>query len=164
MRPKRNAVAVFEKQKKGNKIIFDKSCEVRIRSQSDMIRYRCVSRILERNYNVSSLRREHVYVVARNEDGDIVGVTEIVSGNDQNAVFYFTDVLAFAEKTGAESIILVHNHPRRTLEPSKEDNQTSQFLYNYLLINGIKLEAHVVIAGSKSLVIWEDGEECCYVE
>ena len=55
----------------------------------------------------------------------------------------------------ANSIILVHNHPSGSLEPSKQDVLFTKNIFEYSKIFNIELLDHVIIANGKYVSLKE---------
>lgn len=78
----------------------------------------------------------------------------VFEGNVHDVHINMRKLLDVAINSGAERVIIAHNHPNSDLTPSKEDFRTTQIIYNALHYAGILLDDHIITndSGTVSLV------------
>jgi DNA repair protein RadC len=69
---------------------------------------------------------EYVYLLALNTKGKGIGVFEVAHGIGDASLIDTRGVFMRALHIGANSIILVHNHPSGDVFPSREDKRTCE--------------------------------------
>ena len=74
---------------------------------------------------------------------------KISEGNAYAADVSVSRVTKLAVLADAESVILVHNHPGGSLEPSYADCVLTREIDEALNVLGIKLRAHIIVADNK---------------
>ena len=75
------------------------------------------------------------------------------SGTEDSAPFYLKHVLAEVVRTGAKSVVLTHNHPNNTPQPSAADIDCTNALIDSLQIIGVPLLDHIIMLGSHAMSI-----------
>lgn len=75
---------------------------------------------------------------------------------DQSAI-YPREVLKTCLQIGASNVILAHNHPSGSLEPSKADKEITARLKQALSMIDVGLVDHIIVAGNKTFSFTENG-------
>jgi DNA repair protein RadC len=89
-----------------------------VQSPSDT--YKIMKIVLE-NENETDRNKEHFWTLAMNEAKNILNL-ELVSLGTYNMVHASpADILSIPLQKQAQGIILIHNHPLGSLQPSEED-------------------------------------------
>ena len=91
------------------------------------------------------LAEEHVWLLAVNVKGRLIGLFEIAHGTVDGCILSAREIFARACICGAASIVLVHNHPSGEVEPSKQDDLMTQRVAEAGKIMGIHLLDHIII-------------------
>ena len=89
--------------------------------------------------------KEIVKLVMLNCRNQIMKMVEIATGGKNFANFSISEVLGEALKTKSPKIILIHNHPSGSSEPSDKDIDITNLLFNACQLVGIELIDHIVI-------------------
>lgn len=95
---------------------------------------------------LKDLDREHLialYIAAPNK---IIGFETICIGSSDTGVTSMRETLRGAIHLGAMAIIIAHNHPRGSLEPSKNDVEFTKTLQKSANLFGIQLVASLIIS------------------
>ena len=88
---------------------------------------------------------EVVYAVALDNSSRFLGFMKIAEGTVNHANLYLRNILTFLLlDTNATGLILAHNHPGGTTEPSKEDIMLTEKLKGALKDIEVKLLDHVI--------------------
>jgi DNA repair protein RadC len=88
---------------------------------------------------------EAMYVVLLDSRHRIIGLHEVARGGVTSAAIEPAALLQSAVVTGAPAIILVHNHPSGSPEPSSADEMLTRALEGACKVLGIRLLDHLVV-------------------
>lgn len=97
---------------------------------------------------LSHLSIEKFFVVILNKQNLVTKIEELSKGTLDASLVTPREVFKVAIDNRAASIILVHNHPSGNLEPSKEDINVTQKLYEVGELVEIPVLDHVIIANN----------------
>jgi DNA repair protein RadC len=89
---------------------------------------------------------EVMYVIMLDGRANPIGMTEVARGSAGHIAISVPTLFRMACAMGARSIILVHNHPSGTHEPSDEDNAMTISVMEAGHVLGITLLDHIIIA------------------
>ncbi len=92
---------------------------------------------------------EQVLMMTFDKDKNAIGVRQVSSGTVNSSGIDRRLCLETAVESGAASVILAHNHPGGTTDPSEEDIKATRSLADALLTVNIKLTDHYVVAGCR---------------
>jgi DNA repair protein RadC len=70
---------------------------------------------------------------------------------------YPREVASAAMRTGASGVILAHNHPSGTVQPSSADEALTQTLKSALALVDVRVLDHVIVGGTEALSMAEEG-------
>lgn len=90
---------------------------------------------------------EHLVMLALSSSLQVLGTFEISHGTVNASLASPREIFIRALLCGATSIVVAHNHPSGSLEPSREDKQTYYRLCRAGDLLGIQLLDFLVIAG-----------------
>ena len=91
---------------------------------------------------------EKVYALLLNSSNAIICCKEIGSGVVNGAEISIRELMELGIKYKAVSVILSHNHPGGTLQPSLEDELCTAKIKSALNLVGIKLIDHIIVSDS----------------
>lgn len=94
--------------------------------------------------------REVVCVINLKTDGTPINCNFASMGAINQAIAEPRELFKSAILSNAAKMILVHNHPSGTLEPSKEDTVMTDRLLKLSALLGIPLEDHIIVGGDNS--------------
>lgn len=97
---------------------------------------------------MSLLEKEVFKIVLLNSKNKIIEDINISVGTLNSSLVHPREVFKEAIKKTANSMILIHNHPSGSLEPSLEDKNTTQRLCNVGELVGIKILDHIIIGNN----------------
>lgn len=126
---------------------FTSSREIKIREAADL-------HPLLQTYALE--KQEHFVVVSLNGAHEIMDVKVISVGSVNRTVVHPRDVFSVAVKSGASSLVVAHNHPSGTQEPSIEDYQLTERLIMSGKALGIQLIDHLIITKTGFFSFRED--------
>ena len=124
------------------------------------------SRVLRSSFSVSSSseacgyfktifqaeEREVFSVASLDAKNNIISVDTIALGTISSAVIHPRELVKVVLKNNAASVILVHNHPSGSLEPSDADHSLTKNIINTLSMIEVEVLDHIIVsyAGYKS--------------
>lgn len=94
--------------------------------------------------------REVVCVINLKADGTPINCNFASMGAIDQAIAEPRELFKSAILSNAATMILLHNHPSGTLEPSKEDTMITDRLLKLSVLLGIPLIDHVIVGGDNS--------------
>jgi len=122
-----------------------------IRSAGDVARF-VRTKILQDN------SKEHVVLLCLDGSHSVAAYNVVSIGTANGAVVHPREVFQAAILAGSVSIILVHNHPSGSIEPSPEDVKTTEMIKEAGKLVGIKLLDHVIVADHQHYSFQECGK------
>jgi DNA repair protein RadC len=103
------------------------------------------------------LAYEVFYVVLLNTSGHIIREIPVSKGTVNASIVHPREVFRHAVTELATSIVVVHNHPGGTEEPSREDREITRQLVDAGTIVGIPVRDHVIVCGEGYVSFAERG-------
>ncbi len=97
-------------------------------------------------YSLARQKQESFYIVILDQAFKIIRLDEITRGTLDESLVHPREVFAQAIQLRASSLILIHNHPSGTLQPSPEDRQVTSRLIEAGKIIGIKILDHIIVS------------------
>lgn len=88
---------------------------------------------------------ETVYCLLLDGQGRVISAEFIGEGTVNTSDVYPRRVLERSCSAGAAAVIMAHNHPKGTAQPSSADMLGTSYLKHVLAISGIKLVAHYLV-------------------
>jgi len=76
---------------------------------------------------------------------DVIGYAILGEGDAKGVRFSKRTVIEAVEAAGADSVMLVHNHPEGELRPSNADLETTYTLIDHFKPQGIPVTDHLII-------------------
>lgn len=101
--------------------------------------------------------QERFVVAALNVKNQVIGKKEIFTGTLNSSIVHPREVMNFALKNNAASIIVAHQHPSGNPVPSPEDIDMTKRLAEAGRIIGIELLDHIIIGHHKFISLKEKG-------
>ncbi len=90
--------------------------------------------------------REHLYVLGI-KDGKPLSYSVISVGTINSSMACPGDILRCLAMQGADSFIMIHNHPSSCTDPSSQDEEMTKRVLNGARLTGIKLIDHMIVGG-----------------
>lgn len=88
----------------------------------------------------------------------VIDYSEPFRGTLGSCNVYPREVVRIALKHRAASVIVAHNHPSGTLDPSRADLAITRRLRDALALVDVRLVDHIIVAGSGSYSLAENGQ------
>jgi DNA repair protein RadC len=89
--------------------------------------------------------REFLWALFLDGAERILGEDRLSYGGLEGASLDVPLFLRKAVRLGAEDVVLLHNHPRGTTEPSREDMELTKYVKERLQVLGMRLKAHYIL-------------------
>jgi len=99
---------------------------------------------------LSGLHHEHFYLLALDAQMQLLGAVLIGKGSLSEVPAYPRLAVEAAIKYNAHSVILCHNHPGGSIEPSDADLQTTRRLAEVLSGIDVMVMDHMIVAGDQA--------------
>ena len=103
------------------------------------------------------LDREHFCAVLLNTRHEILEVATIAVGGLDSAQIHPREVFKAAIQRSAAAVILAHNHPSGTPEPSQDDLRITTRLADAGRVLGIEVLDHIIIGDGRFTSLRERG-------
>jgi DNA repair protein RadC len=97
---------------------------------------------------IADKKQEHFLTITLNGANEVIKVRTITIGILNRTVIHPREVFADAVTDRAAGIIVAHNHPSGSLEPSNEDKSITKRLKDAGKILGINLIDHIIVTTS----------------
>lgn len=92
---------------------------------------------------------ENLYMICLNSACQVIRFDKISEGIHTSTEVSVHKIARIALLAEASSVVLTHNHPGGTLEPSFQDCMLTKEIANALDVIGIDLKAHIIVAGGR---------------
>ena len=103
------------------------------------------------------LDREHFRIILLSTKSRIIAVRTIAIGTLNGAMVHAREVFKAAILESAQAVVLVHNHPSGTAQPSHEDIEVTKRLAKAGKILGITLLDHVILTSEEFISLQKEG-------
>jgi DNA repair protein RadC len=87
----------------------------------------------------------------------LVEMRVMFSGTLTQTSVYPREIVAAALQIGAAAVVLAHNHPSGTVQPSRADEALTQTLKAALALVDVRVLDHVIVAPGSALSMAEKG-------
>lgn len=104
--------------------------------------------------------QEEVKIILLNRNNRALGIYSLASGGITSCVVDIRLILAVALKSLATGIIIVHNHPSGSLNPSNDDKKITEQLKSACKLMGIDLLDHLIITKDDYYSFADEGLIC----
>ncbi len=130
--------------------------EQRIQVLNSQDVYKIMQQILLRENKIGR-SKEHFWVVCLSYTNRILLIELATLGTMKKSVIDATEVFSFALQKRASKVILVHNHPGGTMEPSLEDKDITDRMYQAGLFLDLPVIDHLIIDEEKYYSFTDSG-------
>jgi len=90
--------------------------------------------------------QEHMVIICINPQNKLLAIHETAVGGTSSMVIEIKHVIKVAVLTAAAAVIMVHNHPGGSPEPSREDISMTKSAKEAFKCVGIELVDHIIVA------------------
>ena len=131
------------------------------RTREQRIPIRCsqdVDRFLRTIWNEKTLELvEEFYVICLNGSHEAIGWVKVSTGGLNSTSIDPRIIFGVALQTASTAIIVAHNHPSGSLEPSRQDKEVTKMLKDAGKILNIKVLDHIILTKDSSYSFEEHG-------
>ncbi|MFW6025025.1 MAG: RadC family protein [Candidatus Woesearchaeota archaeon] len=106
---------------------------------------------------MSDKKQEMVYLITLNTQNQLIKKRMVFKGSLNESVIHPRELFNFAIRDNSRSIIIAHNHPSNTLEPSQNDIEITRRIKKVGKIIGIDLLDHLIIINNNYFSFKEEG-------
>ena len=103
------------------------------------------------------LQVERFYLFCLDERGKLRAQVLMQEGTSDGTLFDLRGMLSEAMRTRANAVIISHNHPGLTLQPSRDDIDRTREAIRALTAVGIPLLDHVIVADERAVSLRQNG-------
>lgn len=100
---------------------------------------------------------EHVYCLTLDINDNVIHTFDISEGISDSADIKMNKLMSIATRTKAKKIVVAHNHPAGSLEPSRHDVDVTFMLYMMLKSIGVVLSDHLIFTDSGYFSFFDNG-------
>lgn len=100
---------------------------------------------------------EEFWVLSLSSTGRIIDKRMLSQGSTSNALIDIKVLVKYVLNNLANSVIIAHNHPSGSIEPSKDDIELTKKISNALNYFDIKLLDHIIIGTTEAYSFREKG-------
>ena len=109
-------------------------------------------------YDIHELSYEKMIMLTLNTRHQVVGCFEVSRGTVDESMIYPREIATRALLTNAKAVILAHNHPSGSTNPSKADINVTRKVEDVLNMLGINLLDHIIVAHDKTYSMAEHNQ------
>ncbi|MEK6699192.1 MAG: JAB domain-containing protein [Nitrospirota bacterium] len=128
------------------RVKLTKAQRIRVLNSVDV--YEVMQRILLRENKIDR-NKEHFWVVCLSNSNKILLIELVSLGTMKKSLVDPTEVFSFALQKRAAQLIMVHNHPGGSLQPSPEDTDITDRMYQVGLFLDLPVIDHLIITERK---------------
>lgn len=99
---------------------------------------------------------EEFKVMLLNRANRVLGIASLSKGSTTGSIVDVKVILQYAIKANASSIIIAHNHPSGTSEPSDSDRKITKRIYDAGNLVDIKLLDHIIVLPIEGFLSFAD--------
>jgi len=103
-------------------------------------------------------QQEHVLAITLDGANQVIASRIVTIGLLNHSLLHPREIFAPAITDRAASVILVHNHPSGSMEPSSQDKAITKQIKDAGEILGIRLLDHLILAGDMIVSLRERGD------
>ena len=119
-----------------------KANKITIEHPSDI--YEIMQLVLKREHKIDR-NKEHFWVLALNDANKILNLELVALGANNRVYSWVADILAIPLQKQAKGVILIHNDPSGSLEPSEKDKDFADKMIQACRIMNIPVLDYVII-------------------
>ena len=109
-------------------------------------------------YDMHELSYEKMVMLTLNTRHQVVGCFEVSRGTVDESMIYPREIATRALLTNARAVILAHNHPSGSTNPSTADMNVTRKVKDLLEMLGINLLDHIIVAHDKTYSMAEHNQ------
>lgn len=95
--------------------------------------------------------REHLLFVGLDHGNNVRNISVLGIGTTSNVIIDTKEIIRNALFSASDKVILIHNHPSNSLEPSKHDKHITNITNHILKVFNIELLDHIIVTEKEYL-------------
>lgn len=107
---------------------------------------------------LGALDHEVFAVIYTDSQHRLIDYQELFRGTISQAAVYPRELVKEALKRNASAVIIAHNHPSGSCEPSRQDLELTKILKEALNLIDVRMLDHVIVGGNRTLSLAETGQ------
>ncbi len=112
--------------------------DIKVKCTSDVVKIKEVQAI-------KNAMREHLLFIGLDNKNNVKNISLLGIGTSCNVIIDTKEIIRLALFSASDKIILVHNHPSNSLEPSKADLHFTNVTNEILKVFNIELLDHIIV-------------------
>ena len=130
--------------------LYDLDKEIRSSTQA--------AEICRQLYDMGNLSYEKMIIITLNPRLEVVGCFEVARGTIDESPVYVREIATRALLTNAKNVILSHNHPSGSVNPSRADIETTKKIRDALTMLNIDLLDHIITGHDQTYSMADKGQ------
>jgi len=122
------------------------------------VRVTCPKDLMPYLSSYSKKRQECFIAITMNGNQEVIRIHLVTLGILNRTLIHPREIFVRAIKDHAASLIICHNHPSGSLEPSKEDREATKRLQDAGKLLGIEVLDHLIISKAGYFSFREQGD------
>ena len=118
--------------------------DIQIKSPSDVLEIKEIK-------SIRNAMREHLFFIGLDTKNNVKNISLLGIGNTCSVTIDTKEIIRTALLTASEKVVLVHNHPSNSPEPSNADRHISNVANKMMEFYGIQLIDHIIVTKSDYL-------------
>jgi len=107
---------------------------------------------------LGELEHETFNIMFLNSKHGLISLTQLFRGTIDNASVPVREVVKDTLKVNAAAVILSHNHPSGSPDPSMSDKRLTEVLTQALNLVGVRVLDHIIVGGNQTYSLAEHGD------
>ena len=128
--------------------------KIPIKHSSDI--YQIMQMVLKK-VSTTDRDKEHFWVLALNQDNKLANLELVALGGNDRVGVTPAEILATPLQKQAQRVVLVHNHPSGSLEPSEADKDLTDLMIQACRLMQVSFLDHVIISEQSYFSFKETG-------
>lgn len=110
---------------------------------------------LEEVQEIKDAIQEHLLFIGLDRGNNIRNISLLGVGSSSEISVNCKDILRTALMSASDKVILVHNHPSNSLNPSNQDRNMTNTINKFLKVFNIELLDHIIVAENNYISMGE---------
>jgi DNA repair protein RadC len=107
--------------------------------------------------NFGGSATEHLLIGYFDAERNLLKTSETLEGDCVSIAVPYRQIVRDALVTGADSVVLIHNHPSGDPSPSNTDITQTRSIANILKALGIRIDDHLIVSGDQHFSFYAAG-------
>jgi DNA repair protein RadC len=105
----------------------------------------------------AGLEREEFWCVWLNAVHQVIDIETVATGSISQASVYPREIVKSALRRNAAAVILAHNHPSGSPDPSNADQMLTNTIKSALALVDVRVVDHIIVGGDRAVSFAEQG-------